>query len=139
MINKRGSYECADCDTPIDTLNYVNIHHKNVNANIFFDTMNLNFTFYVLPYHTHHTLMYQTHERLNYIHCHQYNPPPHYNVLFTHSIFYIITLISLICTRLMSVLNMFTQIKYLKCYLITLIALCNRLLLRLKFISKEDN
>ena len=139
MINVRGSYECADCDYPIDTRNYENVHHKNVNANIFFDTMNLNITFYVLHYHTHHTLMYQTHERLHYIHCTNITPPPHYHVLFTHSMFYIITLISLICTRLMSVLNMFTQMMYLKCFLITLIALCNRLTLRLKLISKEDN
>ena len=73
----------------------------------------------------HHTCMYQTHGCFNYIHWHQYNPPPHYYVFFdfTHSMFYIITLIELVCTQLMSVFIMFTQMIYLKCFLFTLIAI----------------
>ena len=76
--------------------------------------------------------MYETHGRFNYIHCHQYNslpPPKHVFFNFTHSSIYIITLIARMCTRLMSVFNMFTQMMHSKCFLITLIALvCNRLM-----------
>ena len=52
---------------------------------------------------------------------------PNYHVFcdFTHSMFYIITLISLVFTQLMSIFNMFTQMLDLKCFVISFIGPCN--------------